>query len=78
MQKELKQCVRKLAIINSTASFDIFPYHAYHVKVFVPFLLILPYMDKDFIGSTTTSIGYDEALTETNAMFLVTVLIYQI
>ena len=32
------------------------------------------YMDKDFIGSTTTSIGYDEALTETNAMFLVTVL----
>ena len=32
------------------------------------------YMDKDFIGSTTTSIGYDDALTELNAMFLVTVL----
>ena len=32
------------------------------------------YMDEDFIGSTTTSIGYDEALTEKNAMFLVTVL----
>ncbi|MBO6155575.1 MAG: restriction endonuclease subunit S [Lachnospiraceae bacterium] len=32
------------------------------------------YMDSDFIGSTTTSIGYDDALTETNAMFLVSVL----
>ena len=32
------------------------------------------YMNKDFIGSTTTSIGYDDALTEINAMFLVTVL----
>ena len=32
------------------------------------------YMDEDFIGSTTTSIGYDEALTEKNAMFLVAVL----
>ena len=32
------------------------------------------YMNEDFIGSTTTSIGYDEALTEKNAMFLVTVL----
>ena len=32
------------------------------------------YMDKDFIGSTTTSIGYDDALTELNAMFLVSVL----
>lgn len=32
------------------------------------------YMDKDFIGSTTTSIGYDESLNKANAMFLVTVL----
>lgn len=32
------------------------------------------YMDSDFIGSTTTSIGYDDALTEATAMFLVTVL----
>lgn len=32
------------------------------------------YMDSDFIGSTTLSIGYDDALTETNAMFLVSVL----
>lgn len=32
------------------------------------------YMDKNFIGSTTTSIGYDDALNELNAMFLVTVL----
>lgn len=32
------------------------------------------YMDQDFIGSTTTSIGYDEALTPQIAMFIVTVL----
>lgn len=32
------------------------------------------YMDKDFIGSTTTSIGYDEALNPVRALFLVTIL----
>ncbi|EPW0562360.1 restriction endonuclease subunit S [Campylobacter upsaliensis] len=32
------------------------------------------YIDKDFIGSTTTAIGYDEALTQLNAMFLISVL----
>lgn len=32
------------------------------------------YMDEDFIGSTTTSIGYDEALNRYNAMFLVAIL----
>jgi len=32
------------------------------------------YMDKDFIGSTTTSIGYDDNLSELNALFIVTVL----
>lgn len=32
------------------------------------------YMDQDFIGSTTTSIGYEEALTPQIAMFIVTVL----
>ena len=32
------------------------------------------YMDEDFIGSTTTSIGYDEALNPYVALFLVTIL----
>lgn len=32
------------------------------------------YMDEDFIGSTTTSIGYDEALNPYIALFLVTIL----
>lgn len=32
------------------------------------------YMDKDFIGSTTTSIGYDENINKYTAMFLVTIL----
>lgn len=32
------------------------------------------YMDKDFIGSTTTSIGYDEGLNPVRALFLVTIL----
>lgn len=32
------------------------------------------YMDKDFIGSTTTSIGYNEKLNSINAMFIVTIL----
>lgn len=32
------------------------------------------YMDDDFIGSTTTSIGYDEQLNVYNALFIVTVL----
>lgn len=32
------------------------------------------YMKDDFIGSTTTSIGYDDELNELTAMFLVTVL----
>lgn len=32
------------------------------------------YMDEDFIGSTTTSIGYDEALNPDVALFLVTIL----
>ena len=31
------------------------------------------YMDKDFIGSTTTSIGYDENINKYTAMFLVTI-----
>ena len=32
------------------------------------------YMDEDFIGSTTTSIGYNEELNKYIAMFLVTVI----
>ncbi len=32
------------------------------------------YMDTDFIGSTTTSVGYDEALNAYNALFIVTIL----
>ncbi len=32
------------------------------------------YMDDDFIGSTTTSIGYDKALNVYNALFIVTIL----
>ena len=32
------------------------------------------YMDKDFIGSTTISIGYNENLNPINAMFIVTIL----
>lgn len=32
------------------------------------------YMDKDFIGSTTTSIGYDENLNLYNGLFIVTIL----
>ena len=32
------------------------------------------YMDEDFIGSTTTSIGYDEALNPYVALFLVSIL----
>ena len=32
------------------------------------------YIDKDFIGSTTVSIGYDENLNKYNALFIVTVL----
>ncbi len=32
------------------------------------------YMDKSFIGSTTTSIGYDESLNKYNALFIVTIL----
>ena len=32
------------------------------------------YMRDDFIGSTTTSVGYDEAINETIAMFIVTCL----
>ncbi|MBQ4553782.1 MAG: restriction endonuclease subunit S [Spirochaetaceae bacterium] len=32
------------------------------------------YIESDFIGSTTISIGYDDALTKSNALFLVTVL----
>ena len=32
------------------------------------------YMDKDFIGSTTTSIGYNENLNPINAMFIITVI----
>ena len=32
------------------------------------------YMDEDFIGSTTTSIGYNKNLNVYNALFMVTVL----
>jgi hypothetical protein len=32
------------------------------------------YIDKDFIGSTTVSVGYDEMLNNVNAMFIVTLL----
>ena len=39
---------KKLAVMNLTASFDIFPYHAYPVKVFVPSLMILPEMKSDY------------------------------